>query len=112
MGNPAKQQPGEDLFIESISKKVWRQKEFSALSSSQPLWLLQHPFLRDLGASRFVNASTPSLALPGHTGETQTPSVGPMGLASALRTFRLGFQDAFATATTETAYFFTINISN
>merc|ERR1711971_1260315 len=83
MGNPAKQQPGEDLFIESISKKVWRQKEFSALSSSLPLWLLQHPFLKDLGASRFVNASTPSLALPMLTGETQATSVDPMGLASA-----------------------------
>merc|ERR1739838_57221 len=65
------------------SEKAWRRKEFSALSSSQPLLLLQHHFLKDLGASRFVNASTPSLALPMLTGERQTASVDLVGLASA-----------------------------
>merc|ERR1712032_654425 len=83
-GNPAEQQPDEDLFRGSISKKVWQRKESSALSSSLPLWLLQHPCLgASLIASRFVNASTPSLGLAMHTGETQTTSVGLAGLASA-----------------------------
>merc|ERR1711908_194967 len=58
MGNPAEQQPDEDLFKGSISKKEWRRKESSALSSSLPLWRLQHPFLKDPGASQVVNAST------------------------------------------------------
>merc|ERR1719397_1458148 len=34
--------------------------------------------------SQFVTASTPSLGLPMIIGETQTPSVGPVGLASAM----------------------------
>merc|ERR1711997_1055351 len=34
--------------------------------------------------SQFVTASTPSLGLPMTTGETQTPSVGPVGLASVM----------------------------
>jgi len=58
------------------------------LSSSLPLRLLQHPFLEGpwimTMTSHFVNASTPSMGLAMHTGETQTPSVVPMGLASAM----------------------------
>merc|ERR1711936_1235604 len=34
--------------------------------------------------SQFVTASTPSLGLPMIIGETQTPSVDPVGLASAM----------------------------
>merc|ERR1712158_139754 len=67
-------------------KEKWRRKESSALSSSLPLLLLQHPFHGREGASHnhFVTASTPSLGLPMHTEETQTPSVGPVDLDSAM----------------------------
>jgi len=56
------------------------------LSSSLPSLLLQHPFHGREGASHnhFVTASTPSLGLPMHTEETQTPSVGPVDLDSAM----------------------------
>merc|ERR1711936_1233236 len=37
-----------------------------------------------MGASHFVTASTPFLGLSMHTGEIQTHSVGPVGLASAM----------------------------
>merc|ERR1711971_563151 len=101
MGNPAEQQPDEDLFRGSISKKVWRRKEFSALSSSQPLWLSQHPFLKQWGGRRVrllrfcwarqgaaeqgaqgVIASTPSLGRPMKTRETQNHSASPMNSAT------------------------------
>merc|ERR1712212_97597 len=65
-------------------KEKWRRKESSALSSSLPLLLLQHPFHGREGANHYVTASTPSLGLAMHTEETQTPSVGPVGLASVM----------------------------
>merc|ERR1712032_1653114 len=52
MGNPAEQQPDKDLFRGSISKKEWRRKASSALSSSLPLWLLQHPCLQQWGGAK------------------------------------------------------------
>merc|ERR1712228_692754 len=37
-----------------------------------------------MGHNHYVTASTPSLGLAMHTGETQTPSVGPVGLDSVM----------------------------
>merc|ERR550525_1536253 len=39
---------------------------------------------RQANHNHFVNASTPSLGLAMHTGEIQSPSVGPVGLASVM----------------------------
>merc|ERR1739842_142685 len=86
MGNPALASARRRSPLRIISKKVWRQKESSALSSSLPSLLLQHLFHGREGANHnhFVTASTPSLGLAMPTGETQSPSVGPVGLASAM----------------------------
>merc|ERR1712032_772660 len=67
-------------------KEKWRRKESSALSSSLPSLLLQHPFHGREGASHnhFVTASTPSLGLAMHTEETQTPSVGLVDLDAVM----------------------------
>merc|ERR1712198_270111 len=101
---------------EANSKEEWQPKKFSALSSSLPLRLLQHPNamtrkrqptrrptqqqrsthciqrlqrIQEDIISHFANASTPSLDIPMHTGETQTPCVGPRGQEFATLTAML-----------------------
>merc|ERR1739842_112999 len=84
--NPSLASNRRRSLLRSISKELWLRKESSALSSSLSSPLLQHLFHGREGANHnhFVTASTPSLGLAMPTGETQSPSVGPVGLASAM----------------------------
>merc|ERR1711934_849268 len=57
-------------------------------STPQPSTHRQHLIMEDI-SSHFVNASTPSMGNPTHTGETRTPCVGPRDLGSATSTATL-----------------------
>merc|ERR1712130_638217 len=99
MGNPPEQQPEEDPTPRNqlkgnkmAAKGVFCFLLVSALATlataypegRDPLFdepLPEMPFSK---RCHFVSVSTPSLGLPMRTGETQTPSVGKMDLASVM----------------------------